>query len=144
MTIAEALKLNSTLTSLYLQKNSLWENSGLAIAEALKFNSTLTTLELSRNSLGMNSGLAIAEALKFNSTLTSLDLRWNLFGQNGGMAIAQALKSNGSLTSLYVDLQEPQDGVRQDFERNKSNQLLRTCTLFGLILPMLRSSLNDF
>ena len=35
MAIGEALKLNSTLTTLYLQRNSLGENGGVAIAEAL-------------------------------------------------------------------------------------------------------------
>ena len=63
MAIGEALKLNSTLTTLDLCFNSLGENGGVAIAEALKLNSTLTTLDLSGNSLGENSG-AVCVVLK--------------------------------------------------------------------------------
>jgi Ran GTPase-activating protein (RanGAP) involved in mRNA processing and transport len=53
-----------------LAYNSIGSNGGQALAEALKSNSTLTTLDLAGNSIGSNGGQALAEALKSNSTLT--------------------------------------------------------------------------
>jgi len=77
--------------------NRIGDDGARALAEALKANSTLTTLDLNRacclippsvvvicyirmiygcldNSIGDNGARALAEALKANSTLTNLDL----------------------------------------------------------------------
>ncbi|KAG0014464.1 hypothetical protein BGZ82_001746 [Podila clonocystis] len=98
--LAEALKTNSTLTTLDLEGNSIGENRAQALAEALKTNSTLTTLNLSSNAIGENGAQALAEALKTNSTLTTLDLGFNAIGENGAQALAEALKTNATLTTL--------------------------------------------
>ncbi|EGD76947.1 hypothetical protein PTSG_07288 [Salpingoeca rosetta] len=101
--LAEALKVNTTLTGLYLENNDLGLEAGRAIAEALKFNAMLAVLDLSYNILGPEGGKAIAKALKVNTTLTTLDLYNNGVGFEAGIAIAEALKVNTTLTELDVD-----------------------------------------
>ncbi len=54
--LAEALRLNTTVTSLNLHRNRLVEGAGRALAEALG---------------------ALAEALRINTTVTSLTLSVN-------------------------------------------------------------------
>ncbi|KAG0196550.1 hypothetical protein BGX28_009996, partial [Mortierella sp. GBA30] len=81
--LSEALKINSTVTTLNLSYNSIGDNGAVALSEALKTNSTLTTLDLRNNSIGSYGAVALSEALKTNSTLTVLDLRNNSIGDNG-------------------------------------------------------------
>ncbi|CAE7347373.1 NLRC3 [Symbiodinium sp. KB8] len=76
--IAEALRTNSTLTSINLRGNNIGDEGAEAIAEALKTNSTLTRIQLAFNSIGSEGGKAICEALKSNSTLTSINLEGNV------------------------------------------------------------------
>jgi Ran GTPase-activating protein (RanGAP) involved in mRNA processing and transport len=64
----------------------------LAIAEALKLNSSLTTLDLGYNEIGIEGAFAIAEGLKVNSSLSTLHLHGNDVGKEGASAIAEALK----------------------------------------------------
>ena len=75
--LAEALRLDTTLTSLDLRGNGLGEGGGRALAETLRLNATVTSLDLSYNDLGEGGGRALAEALRLNTTVTSLDLNWN-------------------------------------------------------------------
>ncbi|KAF9970399.1 hypothetical protein BGZ75_002296, partial [Mortierella antarctica] len=70
---AETIECGSTLTTLYLQDNSIGLGGAQALSEALKTNSTLNTLDLKENNIGSNGAQALSEALKTNSTLTTLD-----------------------------------------------------------------------
>ncbi|KAF9207634.1 hypothetical protein BGZ59_011055 [Podila verticillata] len=76
--LSEALKNNSTLTTLDLQSNSIRDNRVQALSGALKSNSTLTT----NNSIGSNGAQVLTEALGTNSALITLDLWGNLIGDN--------------------------------------------------------------
>ncbi|KAF9140378.1 hypothetical protein BGX30_006609, partial [Mortierella sp. GBA39] len=94
--LAEALKANSTLTTLYLRRNSIGDNGAKSLAEALKINSTLTTLDLERIPTGAK---ALAEALKANLTLTTLNLEWNSIESDRAKALAEALMTNSTLVT---------------------------------------------
>ncbi|KAG0046352.1 hypothetical protein BGZ83_008494, partial [Gryganskiella cystojenkinii] len=85
--LAEALKTNSTLTTLCLQSNSIGDKGAQALTESLLTNSTLTTLDLRHNSIGPSGAQALAEALKTNLTLTLLNLSNNTMGPNGTQAL---------------------------------------------------------
>ena len=58
----------------------LGEGGGRAIADALRVNSTVTLLDLGNNELGEGGAQTIAEALRVNSTVSSLNLRSNGVG----------------------------------------------------------------
>ncbi|KAG0358602.1 hypothetical protein BGZ54_010353 [Gamsiella multidivaricata] len=92
--LAEALKTNSTLTTLNLESNSIGDNGALALSEALKTNSTLTSLDLQYNSIRENGALALSEALKTNSTLTTLNSRNNLISYGRAWALYQLSKAS--------------------------------------------------
>ena len=79
--LAEALKVNSTLTVLNLADNGTGDQGATGLAEALKVNSTLTELNLEGSDTGDQGATSLAEALKVNSTLTVLDLRVNNIGE---------------------------------------------------------------
>jgi len=99
--IAEALKVNRSLMTLYLGENGIDEEGAVKIAEALTINDSLTTLDLTDNQISDEGAAIIAEALKVNSSLTTVDLSLNKIGEKGIIAISNALKTPGcSLTIL--------------------------------------------
>ncbi|KAI8596729.1 hypothetical protein EDD21DRAFT_419388, partial [Dissophora ornata] len=67
----------------------------LALSEALKTNTTLTTLSLQDNSIEKEGALALSEALKTNTTLTTLDLRNNSIESEGALALTNVSKTSG-------------------------------------------------
>ena len=73
--------------------NDIGDEGAKAIAEALKVNPVLTTLWLGANSIGADGAKAIAEALKVNPVLTKLDLKYNsTMGDAGKQAVRDAVK----------------------------------------------------
>jgi Ran GTPase-activating protein (RanGAP) involved in mRNA processing and transport len=117
--IAEALKTNTSLTSLNLSKNSLaGETDFIKVTEVQgeSFNVGDKVIYQGREmiisrpkdyygaiKMRLIGGVkAIAEALKVKTSLTSLDLGFNNIGDDGAKVIAEALKVNTSLTSLIL------------------------------------------
>ncbi|KAF9334605.1 hypothetical protein BG006_001841 [Podila minutissima] len=91
--LSEALKTNSTLTTLDFWGNSIGYE-GAVLAEALKTSSNLAALKLQGSEIKDTGAQALAEALKISSTLTCLYLQNNLIGDIGAKALAEALKTN--------------------------------------------------
>ncbi|XP_011269977.1 hypothetical protein CAOG_08406 [Capsaspora owczarzaki ATCC 30864] len=98
LAIAEALKVNTTLTMLFLQVNQIGDAGAQAIAEALKENKTLAQLDLHMNQIGDVGAHAIAEALKVNTTLIQLLLDGNSISHSGVTALKAACKANCQLS----------------------------------------------
>jgi Ran GTPase-activating protein (RanGAP) involved in mRNA processing and transport len=71
--LADMLKHNAVLTTLYLGDNRVGDSGAKSLAQALKVNTALTTLELWHNNIGAEGARALGEVLKNNSAL-SLDL----------------------------------------------------------------------
>ncbi|KJE96730.1 hypothetical protein CAOG_07005 [Capsaspora owczarzaki ATCC 30864] len=101
--IAEALKVNSTVTTVVLWYNQIGDAGAQAFAEALKVNTTMERLYLGGNLIGDAGAQAIAEALKVNTTLPMLYLSDNQIQDAGAQAIAEALKVNTTVTVLGLD-----------------------------------------
>jgi len=59
-----------------------------ALAEALKMNSTVTVLALAFNNIGDKGTAALAEGLKLNRTITYISLDHNNIGEEGAAALA--------------------------------------------------------
>ena len=87
--IADALKSNTSLTTIDLRGNNIGDEGAKAIAEALKGNTSLTSINLSNNNIGDEGAKAIADALKFNTSLTTIDLDNNNLGDEGKKAVAE-------------------------------------------------------
>jgi hypothetical protein len=103
--LADALKVNSTITSINLSYNNVDVDGAKALADALKVNSTITSIDLSDNNVGDDGAKALADAIKVNSTITSINLRYSDVGDDGAKALADALKVNSIITS--IDSQMP-------------------------------------
>ena len=74
-------------TSMNLSARGIDDAVANALAEALKVNTSLTTLDLHRNSIGDGGASALAEALKVNTSLTTLHLHSNSIGAGGASAL---------------------------------------------------------
>ena len=98
--LAEAMKVNTTLTQLVLWKNNIGDAGAASLAEAMKVNTTLTQLDLQHNNIGDAGAASLAEAMKVNTTLTQLDLFGNNIGDAGAASLAEAMKVNTTLTQL--------------------------------------------
>jgi Ran GTPase-activating protein (RanGAP) involved in mRNA processing and transport len=98
----DILSLSLSLENVYSEAQPFCPG-GIVIAQALKVNASLTALNLRGNQMGAKEGIVFAEALKVNTSLTNLDLQGNNIGAEGGTAIAKALTVNTSLTHLKVN-----------------------------------------
>ena len=101
--LAEAIKVNTTLTQLRLWNNNIGAAGAASLAEAMKVSTTLTQLSLSNNKIGDAGAASLAEAMKVNTTLTELDLGNNKIGDAGATSLAEAMKVNTTLTQLYLE-----------------------------------------
>ena len=93
---------DGSLFDIYLELNNFGAKEAKAIAEALKVNTSLTSINLSTNNIGAEGAKTIGEALKVNTSLTRIGLNTNNIGTGGAEAIGEALKVNTSLT--YIGL----------------------------------------
>lgn len=101
--IPNLLKGNSSLCVLKLCHCMIDDKVAKAIAEALKLNRTLTNLDIAINKIGVEGGIHLAAALKENTTLTDLNIWYNWqLGSEGCSQIADALKINNSLKHLNI------------------------------------------
>ena len=91
---------DGSLFDIYLELNNFGAKEAKAIAEALKVNTSLTSINLSTNNIGAEGAKTIGEALKVNTSLTEIYLADNKIGAEGAKAIGEALKVNTSLTVI--------------------------------------------
>ena len=89
-TLAETLRVNTTLASLDLGANGLGEGGGRALSAALRVITTLASLRLCGNGLCEGGGRTLAEALHVNTTVTELDLEYNDLREEAQSALGQA------------------------------------------------------
>ena len=97
--IANALRVNGSLTKLSLAKNELKEEGTKAICKALKQNTTLKELDISggrsASNIGGPAGVKhVAKMLGVNGSLTALDLSFNYLKDKGVSAVCEAIQSN--------------------------------------------------
>ena len=105
--IADALRVNGSLTSIDLSKNALTnygrDMTGIKqLAAALGVNGSLTVLILWRNDLEDEGVSAICEAIQSNkeTKLASLNFGDNGIGPVGATAVAAMVAVTGSLTKM--------------------------------------------
>ncbi|KJE91472.1 hypothetical protein CAOG_009567 [Capsaspora owczarzaki ATCC 30864] len=128
--VAEALKVNTTVTHLDVRENQIGDVGARAIAETLKVNKTVVEVALSWNQISDAGARAIAETFKVNTNLRWLILYHNQIGDAGAQAIAEALKVNTNLILLYLSVNRIGDiGALALAEALKVNKTLTDLTL---------------
>ncbi|KJE90509.1 hypothetical protein CAOG_01819 [Capsaspora owczarzaki ATCC 30864] len=129
LAIAEAIKVNTSLTELSLVKIDLGDAGARAIAEAIRVNRTLTELNLSRNQIGPVGAQSLAAALKVNKKVEVLFLAANQFGDAGLQEIAEMLFVNKTLEMIYLHENQIGDAgapaVAEALEVNKTLKELK-------------------
>jgi Ran GTPase-activating protein (RanGAP) involved in mRNA processing and transport len=102
VTLANALRSNTSLQILYLNNNLIGDTGVTALAQAISTHPSLLFLELDGNVIGMNGGIVLGQMLKNNTILQQLSLVGfgNQIGDGGTIAIAQALQMNTALQTL--------------------------------------------
>ena len=105
--IVECLRVNATLTSLFLQGGHLIGDKGVAqLADSLRINTTLKNLDLSVNDISAVGVVQLVHCLRVNNTLTSLNLNRNYIRDDGATHLAEFLRVNTTLTSLDLSYNE--------------------------------------
>ena len=126
--IADALKQNTTLTSLGLMWDKISNDGMQSIADALKQNTTLRSLDLTCGKISNDAAQSIADMLKQNTTLRSLDLICGEISTDAAQSIADALKQNTTLTSLglgyYIYNMIGNDGAQSIEKVLKTNMIM--------------------
>ena len=84
--IGTALKENTALTVLDLNRNEIGNGGVDALCAALRENTALTELDLSYNRIRAGGAEALGAALRENTTVTVLDLSYNGIGAGGAEA----------------------------------------------------------
>ncbi|CAI5503839.1 unnamed protein product [Closterium sp. Naga37s-1] len=108
--ICDALKENSTITTLELGYNPIGPEGAKALADTVKFHGNVETLRLGWCKIGVKGAEYMADALKYNSTINTLDLRANALGDEGAAILALSLRVvNEQLSSLDLGFNEIRD-----------------------------------
>ena len=128
--LSEALRVNTSLTSLNLSHNSIGKEGAHSLSEALRVNTSLTSLNLSHNSIGKEGAHSLSEALRVNTSLTSLDLSRTSIGNEEAHSLSETLKVNTSLTSLYLS----QNSIGNEGAHSLSEALRVNTSLTSLYL----------
>ena len=100
--LAEALKVNSSVTVLNLFRSNIGDHGAIGLAGGLTENKSLALMNLSYNNIGARGAAGLADALTKNKSLTELNLSYNNIGADGAAGLADALTENKSLTVLYL------------------------------------------
>ncbi|XP_064485845.1 NLR family CARD domain-containing protein 3-like [Ornithodoros turicata] len=113
--IAIALRDNSSIENLKINKSNDSARSMPHISDALKTNETIRTLELNDCGTEKSDVVPFAQALKVNVTLQKLQLRGSRFRDAGARHLAQALESNHTLRELDISWNDLTEVTRVQF-----------------------------
>ncbi|KAI9922935.1 hypothetical protein PsorP6_001372 [Peronosclerospora sorghi] len=100
--LAEALKENASLESIYLSGNDIGPAGVRALSQALTENTHLRSLHLSGNNIGEKGARYLADGISGNTALRALYLGTNGIGAAGMQSLATALTQNKSLEELTL------------------------------------------
>lgn len=105
---AEALKHglthNTSLVTLNLKSNSLYDTGFVFLCEGLSANSKLKVLEVADNRLRDKSGTAFGGLLKKNMVLEEVGMSNNALAETGGAAIVEGLLNNKVMKRIRLRL----------------------------------------
>ena len=100
--IANFIIFNSSLVSLDISENIMYDGGMNIICGALRNITHIKLLDISENFLSVDSAGMIANILRHNTTLICLALGSNKISDEGCQYVADALFVNKTLTSLYI------------------------------------------
>ncbi len=84
-------------STINLSYDTIGDEGAKYVAEALKVNTSLTKIDLADNNIGDEGAKDVAEALKVNTSLTKIYLAGNYIGDEGQQSLREAWKHNDGL-----------------------------------------------
>lgn len=100
--LAEALKVNTTITFINLCGNKIGDEGCLSLAMALETCTSITSIDVAMNRIGDDGCLSLAKALETNSTITNMNLENNIIGDEGCSSLFKALDTNVALSTINL------------------------------------------
>jgi hypothetical protein len=132
-----SLLVNTTLLELELTSNAIDSIGASFLSPALRINSTLTKLDLRLNKFGENEITDLITSVTKRNTLRSLKLEmlFPTFSPHQFNRILNQLQWNTSLTELLLlyGWEPASKKIDLIMQRNKHNELRKTCDLFYLL-----------
>ena len=125
--IIKGLKQN-IISILDIYNSNISPDQVKKLADALKTNKTLKSLYINDNKIGDEGAKAIALALENNKTLISLELIGNNIGDEGGKALLYALTTNTTLRSLELDNNDCSDEIKRDIKNKLAINAINATT----------------
>jgi Ran GTPase-activating protein (RanGAP) involved in mRNA processing and transport len=111
------------VTDINLRNNQISDEGAAALADALKVNTSLTSIRLGYNKIGTEGAAVLADALKLNTSVTTMSLWNNNIDDEGAAALADVLKVNTSVTEIDLNSnridKSNHDSIRALVARNK-------------------------
>ena len=101
--VAEAVRTDSTVRSLWLCGNAIGPRGALRLAHMLAKNRTLETLVLSDNQIGDDGCQALFDVMPQNSSVTELNLGANAISNDGCAAYCSCAAFNRKLRFLFLN-----------------------------------------
>jgi Ran GTPase-activating protein (RanGAP) involved in mRNA processing and transport len=81
--LSQTMESLHEMQSVDLQYSSIDDDGAIAVADALKMNTSVTKINLSWNKFSDEGATALAGALRVNTTVTKIDLTHNEIGVEG-------------------------------------------------------------
>jgi hypothetical protein len=88
--------------SIYLIYKEIGDEGALALADALKVNKSLTSIDLCYNKIGDEGASALADALKVNTSVTNIDLAYDEIGLSLQAKVDELIARNERLRQLFL------------------------------------------
>ena len=129
--IIEKIALNDSSITEFKRPKLLLNNSQIeSLAIALKNNTHVKYVDVQKTSLSNKTALVFAETIRHNTTITYLDLGYNKIESSGMIAISSALKDNKTLQEIKLHRQDEDMGTKAEMifvELYDVNTTLRRC-----------------
>jgi hypothetical protein len=106
MRLCNTIGLLEETKSVVLYEANIDDEDVCALADAVRANTTVTSIDLRFNSISAEGASALADALLVNTSVTRIQLGFNMIGDAGASALAVALKVNTSLTEIDISFNE--------------------------------------
>merc|ERR1712032_1276167 len=93
---------DTTLTCLTLMSQFINDDIVISLANALKWNSTVTHLGLGGYDIGYDGLVALAECIQWNCTITDINLAIKDINDDGAKVLADLFLQNKTLVTIYI------------------------------------------
>ena len=100
--IASMLQTNQTLQVIDINNNSITDYGASAIFDSLVTNTSVIKLSVGRSAISDNAAMSLANMLRTNTTLQQIEVFRNEIGNEGAVAIADALRGNSTLQGISL------------------------------------------